>query len=398
MTRTILTALMAVLVLGGCRERLTVPGQCPDQCPGGTLVIRDTVLDAIESADSSFSGYVGFHDAAALLLAQGSTAGESHAIVTFAGLPETYSFAGQEVAYEVDSIRVSIGLISRDTLVKAPRLLLYRFPVDIDSTMTFQEAQSLFDAGTPIDTLVVPDSLLIGGVDRTYSGDDLNKFLAPPADSGRLAFGIRLDADEPTGLRIGARLTENLGPTLIYFLTIDAPDTLFRKQFFAPDVRYAGMIRDTERVTDPDLLVVGGMPAHRAIIRFALPPAIEQAGSVLRATLELTPSRPYYGLEYDGTLVDVRGVVVDLGYKSVPIGTGASAAVVPISGEAVLEVEVASIVNIWRSEPLVPRLFYLSAGPEGHAFAEPVFYSTRSPVGRPRLRITYTVPARLETP
>ncbi len=398
MTRPILAALLAVLALGGCRERLTVPGQCPDQCPGGTLVIRDTVLDAIESADSSFSGYVGYHDAAGLLLAQGSTAGESHAIVTFERLPETYLFAGQEFAYEIDSIRVSIGLLSRDTLVKEPRLLLYRFPLDIDSTMTFSQAQSLFDAGTPIDTLVVPDSLLIGGVNRTYSGDDLDKFLAPPADSGRLAFGIRLDADEPTGLRIGARLTENLGPTLIYFLTIDAPDTLFRKQFFAPDVRYAGMIRDTDPVTDPDLLVVGGVPASRAIIRFALPPVIQQANSVLRATLELTPSRPYYGLASDGTLVDVRAVVVDLGYKSVPIGTGASAAIVPISGEAVLEVEVTSIVNIWRSEPLVPRLFYLSAGPEGHAFAEPVFHSTRSAVGRPRLRITYTVPARLETP
>jgi hypothetical protein len=233
MTRTLLTAVIAVLALGGCRERLTVPGQCPDQCPGGTLVIRDTVIDAIASADSSFSGYVGFHDAAGLLLAQGSTAGESHAIVTFEGLPETYLFAGQEVTYEIDSVRVSIGLIARDTLVKEPRLLLYRFPVDLDSTLTFTEAESLFESGSFIDTLVVPDSLLIGGVNRTYSGDDLDKFLAPPADSGRLAFGIRLDADEPTGLRIGARLTENLGPTLIYFLTIDVPDTLFQKQFFA---------------------------------------------------------------------------------------------------------------------------------------------------------------------
>src|SRR5690606_6969007 len=129
---------------------------------------------------------------AGLLLAQGSTAGTSHAIVTFEGLPDTYLFAGQEVAYEIDSVTVSIGLIARDTLVKEPRLLLYRFPVDIDSTMTFGEAQSLFNAGTPIDTLVVPDTLLIGGINRTYSGDDLDKLLAPPADRGRLAFGIRL--------------------------------------------------------------------------------------------------------------------------------------------------------------------------------------------------------------
>ncbi|MFN2316097.1 MAG: hypothetical protein ABR551_10110 [Gemmatimonadales bacterium] len=398
MTRILLTTLLAVVALAGCRERLTVPGQCPDQCPGGTLVIRDTVIDAIQSADSSFSGYVGFHDAAGLLLAQGSTAGEIHAIVTFDEMPEAFPFGGQEVAYVIDSVSISIGVVGRDTLVKQPRLLLYRFPVDIDSTMTFTEAQALFDAGTPMDTLVVPDSLLLGRISRTYAGDELDKLLIPAADSGRLAFGIRLDADAPTGLRIGARLTEGLMPSLVYFVTIDVPDSLFRKQFYSPDVRYAGMVRDTDRVTDPDLLVVGGVPANRAIIRFALPPEIEQAGSVLRATLELTPSRPYYGLASDVTLVDVRAVVVDLGYRSVPIATGASSGLVPISGEDVLEVEVGSIVNIWRAERLVPRLLYLSVAPEGHAFSEPVFNSTRSAVGPPRLRITYTVPARLETP
>lgn len=398
MMRRLVAALAAIVALAGCRERLTVPGQCPDQCPGGTLVIRDTVIDAIVSADSSFSGYVGFHDAAGMLLAQGSTAGTIHAIVAFEEMPETFPFAGQEVAYEIDSVVVSIGVVSRDTVVKQPRLLLYRFPVDIDSTMTFTEAQALFDAGTPMDTLVVPDSIFLGRVNRTYIGDDLERLLVPPADSGRLAFGIRLDADVPTGLRLGARLTEGLAPSVVYYVTIDVPDELFEKQFYSPDVRYAGMVRDTERITDPDLLVVGGVPASRAIIRFALPPEVEQAGSVLRATLELTPSRPYYGLEYDGTLVDVRAVVVDLGYKSVPIAGGGTAGVVPISGEDVLQVEVGTIVNIWRAEPLVPRLLYLSAGPEGQAFAEPVFFSTRSVTGWPRMRITYTVPARLETP
>lgn len=398
MMRGLLFTLLAVVALAGCRERLTVPGQCPDQCPGGTLVIRDTVIDAIVSADSSFGGYVGYHDAVGMLLAQGSTAGEIHAIVTFDPMPETFPFGGQEVAYEIDSVSLSIGVAARDTLVKKPRLLLYRFPVDLDSTLTFGEVQARFDAGTPMDTLVVADTLLLGRVSRTYAGDELDKLLIPAADSGRLAFGIRLDADEPTGLRLGARLTQGLAPSLVYFVTIDVPDTLFRKQFYSPDVRYAGMVRDTEPVSDPDLLVVGGVPAHRAIIRFALPPVIEQAGSILRATLELTPSRPYYGLSSDVTLVDVRAVVVDLGYRSVPIATGASSGLVPISGEEVLSVEVGSILNIWRGERLVPRLFYLSVAPEGHAFAEPVFHSTRSVTGRPRLRITYTVPARLETP
>ncbi len=398
MTRILLTALLAVLTLGGCRERLTVPGQCPDQCPGGTLVIRDTVIDAIPSADSSFSGYVGYHDAAGILVAQGSTAGEIHAVVAFDMLPPTFPFAGQEVEYTVDSVVISLGLVSRDTLVKQPRLLLYRFPVDLDSTLSFSDAQALFDAGVPIDTFVVPDTLLIGRISKTYIGDALQKLAIPPGDDGRLAFGIRLDADSPTGLRLGARLTEGFAPSLLYHVTIDVPDSLFRKQFYSPDVRYAGMVRDSDPVTDPDLLVVGGVPASRAIIRFALPPEIAQASTVLRATLELTPSRPYFGLASDVTLVDVRAAVVDLGFRSVPIGTGASAAIVPISGENVLQVEVGTIVNIWRTEPLVPRLFYLSAGPEGHAFAEPVFYSTRSASGQPRLRITYTVPARLETP
>lgn len=396
--RRLLGAVLVVAGLAGCRERLTVPGQCPDQCPGGLMTIRDTTIEAIEGADSAFVGYVGFHDAPGLLLTNDSAVGIAHAVVAFDSLPSTIVVGGVEYQYTLDSVIVSLGITSRDTLVRSPKLLLYQLAPGVDSTLTFAELDGLFQAGTPVDTLVVPDSVVQGELNKTYKDDELAKLTIPEEHDGFLTLGIRLEADTATGVRLGSRLTEGFSPAVAFFVTINVTDDSTEVQFATPAPLYTGTVRNTTPLLDPDLLTVGGLPAARSIIRFALPPAVAQGGSLLRATLELTPARPFYGLLRDPTLMDVRAVVVDLGFKSVPISTSAASAALPISGEGVFTVEVGGIVNIWRLEPLVPRIFYLSIDPEGQAFGEPVFLSTRSPTGRPRLRLTYTVPARLEVP
>lgn len=387
-----------VLGLGGCREQLTVPGQCPDQCPGGAITIRDIVVEALPGGDSTFVGYVGFHDAPGLLLTNDSAVGIAHAIVAFDSLPETIPYAGQEIEYQIDSVIVTFGVTTRDTLVKAPRLLVYRIPPGLDSTLGFTDLDNLLQGLEPIDTMVVPDSVITGDVFKVYRGEELEKLAVPPEDNRYLALAVRLVADTATGIRLGSRLTQGFAPGLAVYTKVNVTDDSTEVLFYSLGVRYAGSTRQAERLLDPDLLTVGGLPAARSVIRFELPEEVMQASSLLRATLELAPARPFTGLFSDPTLMDVRAVVVDLGFKSVPIGTSASSVALPISGDGPFTVEVGGLVNIWRLEPLVPQMLYLSIDPEGQAFGEPVFHSTRSATGRPRLRITYTTPAPLEAP
>lgn len=392
-------ALAVAATLGACQEQLTVPVGCPGLCPGNGMVIRDTVLEADFGRDSSFAGYIGFNDVGGMILTNGSAAGTAHAIVTFAGPPETFEFGGVNYEYRVDSVLISLGVIGRDTLIAPPRLLLYRVPANLDSTTTITELESHFTPQNLIDTLRIADTLHVGYVNLRLRGDGLAKLATLPADSGRLGFGVALDGDRPTGVRLGSRLTAGFGPTIINYITLESEDTTILRQFIAPHVRYSASVRNTEPVSDPDLLVVGGTPTRRSILRFTLPPAIEQSATVLRATLEMTPARPHYDLAFDASWLDVRLAVVDLGFRSIPVPAGAGIAQLPREGLAVVQVEVTSILNTWRTQPRVPRLLYLSITPEGQAYAEPVFHSTRSsPTGRPRLRITYAVPGRLEAP
>lgn len=392
-------ALATAVALGACQERLTLPVECPGLCPGNGMVIRDTVIEADFGRDSSFAGYLGYNDVPGMILTNASAAGTAHAIVAFAGPSETFELGGVNYEYTVDSVLISLGVIGRDTLIAPPRLLLYRVPVGLDSTTAIGELESHFTPQNLIDTLHIADTLQVGYLNLVLSGDELAKLATPPADSGRLAFGVAVDGDQPTGVRLGSRLTIGYGPTIINYITLESEDTTILKQFIAPNVTYSASVRDTEPVSDPDLLVIGGTPTRRSIVRFTLPPAIEQSATVLRATLEMTPARPHYDLAFDASWLDVRLAVVDLGFRSIPVAAAAGTAQLPAEGLAVTGVEVTSILNTWRTQPAVPRLLYLSITPEGQAYAEPVFHSTRSSQsGRPRLRITYAVPGRLEAP
>ena len=48
--------LASVLVLAGCEEELTVPGQCPELCPGGQPAVLDTIVYATEGSDTAYFG------------------------------------------------------------------------------------------------------------------------------------------------------------------------------------------------------------------------------------------------------------------------------------------------------------------------------------------------------
>ena len=54
------TAFLAVVAIfsASCSEKLLTPVNCPELCPGGQIVVYDTVLTPIPGGDTSFAGYV----------------------------------------------------------------------------------------------------------------------------------------------------------------------------------------------------------------------------------------------------------------------------------------------------------------------------------------------------
>src|SRR5687768_14422930 len=127
---------LALAVLAGCQERLTQPGECPELCPGGTPEVIEEILVATPGLDSAFSGYADRGSAQVLLVSRGVPAAPDTniAVVVFAPRPTEVQFAGSARSYTVDSIRLGVGLIARDTAVNNLRFEVYRLPPTLDTT------------------------------------------------------------------------------------------------------------------------------------------------------------------------------------------------------------------------------------------------------------------------
>ncbi|MDZ4675607.1 MAG: hypothetical protein SGI84_14225 [Gemmatimonadota bacterium] len=388
-----------LLTLTGCKETLSIPTDCAVECATG-MIIRDTVIDALVDGDSSFSGYLGFNEAPSLLLSNDPAIGIIHSILTFDVTPDSLEFGGTKFRVDIDSVKILVAIGTRDTLVSHPRLLFYRLPIRTDSTASFEDIESYFTPDRLIDSLILSDSVFSGEVSLLFAGEDLAKIAIPAVDSGRVSLGIKLHADTLTALRIGSRLTSGFAPGYVTYGTGEAGAPEVIKIQFDPEALYTGMVRSTasQGTPGPDLLSVGGTPASRGIVRFRLPETLRSQGNVLRATLILTPDEPIRGWALERTGLEVRPVVADLGYRSPPSSVAIGGALLTPGSSAEVEVDVAGVVNLWFQSPLIAQMFYLTVTTEGAAFSSPVFRSTRSSSGRPRLRLTYVLPGRPETP
>lgn len=389
----------AVLLAAGCKEQLSIPTDCAVECATG-MIIRDTVIDAMVDGDSSFSGYVGFNEAPSLLLSNDSAIGIIHSILTYDVTPDSLEFGGTKFAVDIDSVKILVAIGTRDTLVSHPRLLFYRLPVRTDSTASFEDIESYFTPDRFIDSLILSDSVFSGEMPLLFAGDDLAKVAIPEADSGRVSLGIKLHADTLTALRIGSRLTSGFAPGYVTYGTGEEGTPEVIQIQFDPEPLYTGMVRSStpQGPPDPDLLRVGGVPSSRSIVRFQLPESLRGQANVLRATLLLTPDQEIRGWPVEQTGLEVRPVVADLGYRSPPSSVAIGGALLEPGSTDEVEVDVVSVVNLWFQSPLIAQMFYLSLTTEGATFSSPVFRSTRSASGGPRLRLTYVLPGRPETP
>jgi hypothetical protein len=399
--RHAISALLATLVLTGCQEKLTAPADCPALCPGGTPEVFDEVLSPIPGADSSFSGYVQPFAAATNLVSNGLEGFEERTLVRFLRRGDSVAVRDTARAYTIDSVAFAFNLIARDTTAGGLKVDLYRMPISIDSTTTYADVDPAFVPANLIRVIDVPDTLKTGPIRTVFTGTDLALVQIPPADTGVLALGVRIDAPAPTGIRLGAGAT---GGTFITYATLNVPDTGTAKlRTFSLVATFNSFVRPAVPPPDSTLLVVGGEPSSRALLRFELPARLRDSALIVRATLELTPVQPVLGLPTDPGLVQVRTLVTDVGGKS-PL-TSSILGPVPTdtleNGATSVSLEVVRLVQLWLGATSRPSALMVSMAPtlEAASFSRPVFYSTRADSAlRPRLRISYLRSFPFENP
>jgi hypothetical protein len=398
--------LLAMVLLSSCREELTSPAECPALCPGGSPQVVDEILSPISGADSSFRGYVQPTSAPSLLISNGLEGFEERAIVRFPRLGDSVSVRDTLRAYTIDSVAFGLSLAARDTTVGGLSISLYRLPITIDSTTGYADVDPFFVPANLVGVIAVPDTLHTGPLRLVLSGTDLSRVAIPPADTGVLALGLRIDAPTPTGARVGA-IASGAGPAFQTFATLDVPDTgTARLRTFTLSANFNSYVLPPQPLPDTTLLAVGGEPSARTLLRFELPPAIRDSANIVRATLELTPVSPIGGLPTDPVLLQARAVVTDVGAKSpvtVPVVGGVP--VVPTDtverGATAVSLEIVRVLELWRNSRL-PAALMVSVAPslEAGTFSRPVFYSTRAadPAVRPRLRISFLRTFPFENP
>jgi hypothetical protein len=387
------------LFSAACSEKLLTPVNCPELCPGGQIIVYDTVLTPIPGSDTSFAGYVTAQQASAFLVSNNLPAADARGFVRFISRSDTVFVQDTARSYTIDSVWISVSIESRDSMQTGVALLLYKLPPTVDSTATFAELTAAFTPASLLDTVEVPDTLHTGRVVASLSGDALARVALTPADSGVLRVGVALTAPAATGVRIQTIRSGTGAPTFQTFVHADVADTALQQVTITRVPSYNTYQTAVPfPVPTPTTLVVGGAPSARALIRFGWPPVLRDTAEIIRATLEMTPVSPVQGLSNVSSSILAQGVLVDLGAKS-PLTTdvtGTHAFSVPT--DAPMALEVLPTVKLWQGVAGRPPVMFVSLSPEASSFSAPVFGSSATPATQPRLRISYVRPYQFALP
>jgi hypothetical protein len=376
------------LLATACTEKLTSTADCPNLCPGGIADFRDTILTATEGLDSSYAGYVAESSLLSLLVANGGDYGDSRGVVSFQTRGDSVFVKDTARAFTLDSAAIALYLQASDTTVVSGAVELYRLPLSIDSLSSIGAIDRAMTPDQLLATFELNSGLRTGAMRIVLSGADLAKVAFTPADSGRLAVGVRVRSTNATGIRVGAAASGNQGPVVTWYTRVDVADTALTSQIFTrlPGANFT--VRNGSAAPDPGLLAVGGYPVSRTFLRFTLPPALRDSVTIIRATLQLTTDRPMFGIPADTATILARPVLALLGPKS-PVSADLFDSGFILSGQTDLTMEVAGLVRLWQGQDALPSVMRLELGQEGATFLAPVFRSTRSASGAPTLRITY---------
>jgi hypothetical protein len=410
---TLLFTAAVAVTAAGCRDDLTSTVGCPQLCPGNTINVRDTVLDAV-TLDTNVVGYPPIGTEPYILLA--SRPGlDTRGVIRFDTLPNKFTRGGVDSSVtRVDSAHMLVVLDRARSRYQAPiTITLY----DVDTTAVDTDLDAIkalfrddrrigsatFDSASIKDTLRIPlDTIPL--VDKITNGK-------------RLRVGLQVTSPNPVVLRVYSRDASATIPGIDAAARISYdphPDTAVRPIPVAPESRTpndspALRIDLTDFFVafqvppggDPHDLSVGGIPGERTFLRFNVPSFILDSSTVLRATLFLT-QKPNRNSSIVDTivihprLVTASDAVTDVGKAAeliTPEGFNFDSLTVATSDSGQRRIEIVNALLRWAffAEQKAQRAVVLTASFEGAIPGEAVFFSTEAPLAvRPRLRVSYS--------
>lgn len=411
MSRRSLAAVFAVAFGLACTEDPTAPGLCPDFCPRGRITLVDTTLTSVVVRDSAFSGYVSAPGTPVLIAANVPGVIDSRPIVRFQTLGTTYTYGSDTVQHTIlgsDSAFLALTFFRRDTTAGDLRVRLYRLPLALDSTTTFGDVagpftdslvrtinvDSLVDLPSQRDT-TTGDSVLVDSVSvRLIVKLDSSQARFVAADSGRLAFGVRIQTASPTSVVVGSNESQN-PPVIGWHFQVDSAGTTTRGfRLLAPD--FDSYVFDPPSAPFDSTLVIGGMPSSRSVVRIRLPAALQDSTQIIRATLLLVPASAAQGSPIDTFQLIANAVVADLGGKSPLLGASRAGdssyfGVTPVAlgSTDTVRIEITRILRRWAADTAAPNTIVLLSGSEGVVLSQIRFHSSRHATLRPAIRLTY---------
>jgi hypothetical protein len=382
--------LAALLLLAGCQEKLAAPAECPELCPGQYDVREDT-LYALPGADSSYQGYRNAGQGTSLLVSHQFAAGEYRAAYRFARRTDSLAFGDSARSYTFDSLALELTLGYRDTTVHGLKLFLYRLPASLDSSDTFADIDGAFSPATIVDSFLVDDSVVTKRLRLVLSGSDTSKLSIPAGDSGVLALGVQMRADQPTGVKIGSVSAGSSGPSFINYVTVVTGDTTTPHSVISPGIQFNTFVSPTSEIIDTTLLTVGGAPSVRSLIRFPWPDFLKDSATLIRATLELQPAGTIGGLAGDTAFVVVQPILADFGGKSPAVSDVNFSTTSPVlPGDTdTISLEVRRQLTSWQGNNPVPPALIMALIPETSSFSRVIVGSSRTPGQVPRIIVTY---------
>lgn len=415
-----LTRLALLLALTACTEEATAPGVCPDFCPGGQIGVVDSIFTDMIQRDTAFSGYVEAAGGEVMAVADVPGAVDSRAIFRMNAMPISVVLHDTTTSpITVDSARLRIEILHRDTSATALWIKLYRLPLSIDSTTTFADlvppfTDSIVDSVNVTTLLAQPkvfDSLTLatwGDTIRTdsaghvlqigrsdsslilYSDLDTAQARFVAADSGRVAFGVRVSADSANTIALGTS-DDGRGPRLTWFFNfLDSTSTKKDSSLSRGPIFDSFVFNPPTAAIDSNL-AVGGAPAARSLLRVKIPALLRDSADVVRATLILVPVGPVPGAPADSFTILARAVIADLGAKS-PLSTNSQffgTMRVHLNVADTLRMELTDLVRSWALDSTLASALMLGQAPEAASYTQARFYSTRAPAFRPALHITF---------
>jgi hypothetical protein len=405
-TRRRLAFVGAVLVAAACVERVAAPGRCPSFCPSGQITIVDTLLAGSISGDSAFRGYVLAYQSS-VMLASDTPLVDGRPIFRINGLGArrviTASDTTTGAILGADSARLQISITRRDSSMRNLSLRFYRLPITIDTSTRFADLIGPF-AAPPVHTLNVDTLLAQPGRKDSVTGDSVvaddtvshqlvlslkldsaaARYLA--ADSGTVAYGLRIAADSFASIAIGKG---SLGPVLQWYLRVDSAGTSVARTPGSLGVAFASFVHDPPPAPRDSTLAVGGVPSARSILRVAFPRSLRDSTQIIRATLFLLPAVPARGAPADSFVVEVRSVLADFGAKSPIDPRLGDTTVIHPGATDTLAVEVTNLLQLWAADSTLPTTLMLRARAEVQSFGEVRFYPSIAQAFRPALEVTF---------